>query len=140
MAELSLAPCEAQPPNPRVLLSERQWRSEALLAAATAVECARLGGVDDSQAVARYCAAVLDNCRAAAAGMGSLSTKNQRGERVRRSGLTPTDTQPPGDIDDSASVADVGNNGKCARRYLTLVYLHLLWLRSLPTGHRLELR
>jgi hypothetical protein len=86
------------------------------------------------------CAAVLDNCRAAAAGMGSLSTKNQRKERGQRSGLPPTDTQPPGDIDDSAGVADAGNNGKGARRYLTLVYLHLLWLRGLPTGHSLELR
>jgi hypothetical protein len=55
---------EGQRRPSRPSLSEEQRRTEALLAAAVAIECVRLGGFNNSMAIAGYCAMVLDNCRA----------------------------------------------------------------------------
>jgi hypothetical protein len=48
-------------------LSEVQRRTEALLAAAIAIEHVRIVGPEDSRLTAAYTAAVLENCRAQAA-------------------------------------------------------------------------
>jgi hypothetical protein len=53
-------------PGP-VLLSDEQRRTESLLAAAIAIEHARIVGADDARETAAYANAVLDNCRAQAA-------------------------------------------------------------------------
>lgn len=62
MAELSLAPSEA-PPVVRLVLSDAQWRSEAVLGYCVALEYARVVGPSDGRVAAEYVAHTLDNCR-----------------------------------------------------------------------------
>jgi hypothetical protein len=65
MAELALASSQA-PAVERLVLSDAQWRSEAVLGYCVALEHARVVGAVDGRVAAAYVARTLDNCRSGA--------------------------------------------------------------------------
>jgi hypothetical protein len=66
--------------SPRLTLSDQQWRSEHLLAAAVALEFVRITAPSDSHTTAAYAAATVDNSRTLAAGNARLHFSLLRGQ------------------------------------------------------------
>jgi hypothetical protein len=65
MAELALATSQSGPVG-RLVLTDRQWRSEAVLGYCIALEHIRVAQPSDPRTTAMYCAQTLDNCRVGA--------------------------------------------------------------------------